>query len=263
VPFLTAGVLSPAVRRAAVIYYLASSINPALAERHPERAEADHALFLGLLGALRALGTRPTLVLTSTAGAMYDAAVPPPYAETSPAWPGSAYGRAKLRLEEALSAHRDAVRPVIFRIANTYGPGQPAAPGQGVLAHWLEAAAGGRPLYVYGDPAVCRDYIHVDDVTAALVRAHHFFGTGHPDGPAVFNLASGRPVSLAALLAVVRETVGPELTVNYVPGRPFDGGDVWFDVRRIQATIGWRPRVGLEDGVRRMWQVHQPAALRQ
>src|SRR5690348_3504344 len=66
-----------------VVYYLASSINPALGEQHPEWATADHQLFATLLRGLSRVKSPPTVVLTSSGGTVYDADVPPPYSERS------------------------------------------------------------------------------------------------------------------------------------------------------------------------------------
>ena len=57
-------------------------------------------------------------------------------------------------------------------MANAYGPGQRPAPGQGVLAHWMEAILAGEEVQLYGDPDATRDYVFVDDIARAAVAAH-------------------------------------------------------------------------------------------
>ncbi|GLW63951.1 UDP-glucose 4-epimerase [Actinomadura rubrobrunea] len=254
-PAVVDGRPAPGLRAARVIFYLASSINPALAELHPERVAADHAAFTALLAALRRAGSRPALVLASSAGAVYSPDRPPPYRETDPVGPTTAYGRAKVELERALFDARDAVRPVAVRIANAYGPRQRTGTMQGVIGHWLEAAAAGLPLRLYGRPQNRRDYVYVDDVAEALLLTRRFvLRAPETQAPEVFNIGSGVPVSLAALARMVSATVGRELPVERLPDRGFDRRDVWFDVRRADEVLGWRPRTSLRDGLRRTWQ---------
>lgn len=245
--------LISSLRLARVIFYLATSVNPALAERYPDRVAADHDLFGALIAALRASGHRPVVVLASTAGAMYDENVRPPYSERDPVRPTSVYGRAKLQMENTLFGARDAVEPIVLRIASAYGPGQRTGTGQGVIGHWLEAAAVGKPLQVFGNQSVRRDYVHVADVADAFIRVYYSVGSNSSRLPAVLNLASGCPVSLAELLEIVRGVVGTGIAVERVPGRSFDRGDVWFDVSLISGALGWRPRISLEEGVRGTW----------
>ncbi|MFA1548291.1 NAD-dependent epimerase/dehydratase family protein [Actinomadura chokoriensis] len=253
-PAVANGRPAPALRGARVIFYLASTVNPALAERHPERVAADHAAFTGLLAALRRTGDRPALILTSSAGAVYAPHGTPPYAETDPLGPASAYGRAKVGLERALFDARDAVRPIVVRIANAYGPGQRTGTMQGVVGHWLEAAAAGLPLRLYGPSEARRDYVFVDDVVEALLHARHLVHR-LPEGgaPEVFNIGSGVPVSLGELAGLVAAALGREPRVERLPARGFDRRDVWFDVRRAREVLGWRPRTSLPDGLRRTW----------
>ncbi|MEV5708036.1 NAD-dependent epimerase/dehydratase family protein [Actinoallomurus sp. NPDC052274] len=258
-PFLCDGGPVPALQAADVVCYLATTINPALAERHPERADADLHLFRGLINGLRATGRRPTVVLTSTAGALYDPTAPPPYGEDAPLRPTSEYGRAKLALERALLAAEDAVRPVVLRIANVYGHGQRTGTGQGVIGHWMESAAAFAPLRLYGSLATVRDYVYVDDVVDATIRACDV-AVRRPGGPLVVNVASGRPVALGELLRIMFATIGRKLPVEFAGARTFDRRDVWFDTTRAREVLGWRPRTSLEEGMALTWRARNMIA---
>lgn len=254
-PLFSGGRLVAAAGEAEVIVYLATSVNPALAERYPERVAADRAAFAGLLEGLRRSGRRPSLIFASSAGAVYDPSNAPPYRESDPTRPASAYGRAKLELERILLAARDVVRPVVIRIANAYGPGQRTGTMQGVIGHWLEAAAAGEPLRLYGEPGARRDYVFVDDVAAAVLHASRLpVETAGIATPEIFNIASGEAVSLADLARLVEAAVGRALPVEYLPARQFDRRDVWFEISRARQILRWHPRVTLADGIARTWQ---------
>lgn len=240
--------LSPEVAAADWVVWAASSINPMIAENDPDRVGLDLEAFDLLLAGLAGAGSNARVLLLSSGGTVYDEAADPPYAETSPTRPRNAYGRAKLALEHRL--HDAAAPGLVLRVSNAYGPGQPVAPGQGVVSHWLHAVAGGQDLHVFGDMSVARDYVHVDDVVRALVLAVE--AGAPPDG--VLNVGAGEPTSLEHLLATVRATVGgTPVVVHHHPSRSFDARSTWLDCRRAAETLGWRPLTSLADGIAGTW----------
>ncbi|MFI9388400.1 NAD-dependent epimerase/dehydratase family protein [Kutzneria sp. NPDC052558] len=244
------------LHRADIVFYLASSINPALGERHPEWAAADHELFSTLLERLSGLDSPPTVVLTSSGGTVYSPSCPAPYAETDPLRPNGSYGAAKLALEHELLNHADRLPAVVLRLSNVYGPGQAVGSGQGVLAYWLAAAARREPLTLIGNPDNTRDYVYVDDVVEALCLVRSPVGRAAvaPGSPLVLNIGSGVSTSLSELAQVVQDVADVRLPVRLLPGRPFDRDHVWLDVRQAERTLGWRPRTSLLDGVAAAWQ---------
>ena len=253
--------LSYALRRAPVVYYLASSINPTLGEMHPEWGAADRQLFSRLLARLAERGDPPAVVLTSSGGTVYDQDVAPPYSESSPVRATGRYGQAKLALEEELFGYSGRIPGVILRLANVYGPGQVAGKGQGVLGYWMRAALDGEPLRVIGDPACSRDYVYITDVVDCLGRVDKALRTGELlagrpacTDPVVLNVGSGVATSLTELISVVCGVVGRDLPVVYAESRRMDRRHVWLDVARACGELGWRPATSLTEGVERMWQ---------
>jgi nucleoside-diphosphate-sugar epimerase len=245
------GRLAAPLRAARVIYYLATSINPMLAERHPELVSADLDAFRRFADAAAAAATAPVVVLASSGGTVYDTAAAPPYREDAPLAPGSAYGQAKLRLETDLLDRGGALTPVILRLSNVYGPGQRTGTGQGVIGHWVASLRAGQPLRILGDPAAERDYVYVGDVVEAMLAIGR-----HPAGrplPTVLNIGSGVPTSLAELLASLQRAAGRTAQPQYAPGRGFDRRRVWLDVRQAGRTLGWQPRTALTDGLAKTW----------
>lgn len=236
-----------------VIFYLATSITPALAERHPELVTADHVRFAGLVRMLARTPNPPSVVLTSSAGTVYDPDLPGPYREDLPTRATSRYGAAKLALERLLLDHADRIPTVILRLSNVYGPGQRVDRSQGVLAYWLRAAAAGQPLTLIGDPGTTRDYVYVDDVVDCMLRlsARHRTGTVPP--PLILNVGSGVSTTLGDLLTAVRGVVGGDLAVRRLPPRLVDRREVSIDVERARTLLGWRSRTSLRDGITAMW----------
>jgi UDP-glucose 4-epimerase len=257
-PFLTdSGAPNAGLLAARTVFWLASSINPAIAEAEPGRVHEDRETFVALLRAVERLADPPRVVLVSSGGTVYDPAEPPPYREDSPTRPRGAYGRAKLDLEHRLlAAELHPGRAVVARVSNAYGPGQPAASGQGVIAYWLRAVAAGDPITIFGDPATTRDYVYVDDIAGALLAMHR-----HPGAlPPVVNVGSGRPTALAELAELVRAAAGRAATVRLAPARGFDLPHSWLDVRLAADLLGWRPPTGLPAGIAAAWRWTQSSA---
>lgn len=254
-PFLDeAGRPHDGLLSARTVYYLASTITPPLAEREPWRVAADRDTFDRLLQSLPAAPAEEagpvTVVFPGSGGTVYDPAISPPYAESAPVRPVSAYGRARLEMERMLLAAADRCRPVVARISNVYGPGQRVGTGQGVIAHWLEAVASGSAIPVFGDAEATRDFVYIDDVATALVRIDGVEG----ELPAVLNVGSGQPTSLRELAEVVAAVVDvPQLQVRYEPARTFDRTDTWLDVSLAAAALNWKARTPLPDGIRASW----------
>jgi len=229
-------------------FWLATSINPKIAEESPEAVAADHVAFTAFMAALRDLADPPRVVLLSSGGTVYDDVDLPPYNEDSSTNPISAYGRAKLALERHLRDGPDG--SVVVRVANAYGPGQPVANGQGVVAHWLRAARRGEHLRIFGNPLMERDYVYVQDVAEALLAVHRCAGSL----PRVINVGSGVPTSLKVLADAVLAVVGdPALRVDMQKGRCFDVRRTWLDISRARAVLGWAPHTSLHDGLRAAW----------
>jgi nucleoside-diphosphate-sugar epimerase len=261
-PFLgRRGEAEPELRRSEVVCYLATTINPAIAHNHPERARADLELFARLLDALSLLERPPLVMLPGSGGSVYHPEAPLPYSEHSPALPVTAYGKAKLRLERELLCRAGQVPGIVLRLSNVYGPGQRTGSGQGVVAYWLEAAAAGLPLRLYGDPRAVRDYVFIEDVVDAIRRVAMRYLSGRVL-PEVLNIGSGQPTSLEELLTVVRSTVDGDITVDRQAGRPFDRHDVVLDVRRADSVLGWTCQVPLSAGIARTWDWHARTAER-
>jgi UDP-glucose 4-epimerase len=261
-PFLGPhGEAQPGLRQSDVVFYMATTINPAIAHHHPERTRSDRELFLRLLDQLSRLKQPPLVILPGSGGGVYHLTAQLPFSEHSPVLPVTAYGKAKLRLEHELLRCADQVPGIVLRLSNVYGPGQRTGSGQGVVAYWLEAAAAGLPVRIYGDPLAVRDYLFIDDAVDAMRQVTARF-LSERTLPGVLNIGSGQPTSLEDLLTLVRSTVDGEIAVDRQPGRPFDRHDVVLDVRRAADILDWSCQVPLTLGITRTWDWHVRTAAK-
>ena len=99
---------------------------------------------------------------------------------------------------------------------------------------------------MYGDGEQRRDFTFVQNVLDACLAA-----AVAPDvGGAVFNIATGRSVSVNELADAVGQTLGVEVEREHRPARAGDIRSSWADISEARAALGWEPQVGLEEGLR-------------
>jgi len=238
--------LRPDMRAVSTVYWAASRINPQIAAERPDLVAQDLADFRAFQSAAARQIPDATIVLLSSGGTVYGSAQPPHSESTTPR-PTSDYGRSKLELERLLG--RGGTRSVIVRVSNAYGPGQPPAPGQGVIGHWLRALLHQEPVTVFGDLKTVRDYVFVSDVVDLLARLH-----GSVEVPEILNVGSGTPTPLATVVDAIHTVVGNRhLEIEFEPRRPFDLPAAWLDVSLAAERLGWSATTELTDGVAQMW----------
>ena len=166
------------------------------------------------------------IVLASTV-ALYGDAGTTPFSESAPLVGQSAYARTKRGAEEALES--GALESVALRIANLWGPGFDDS-----LVAKLRAATADAPASVRGPAVFVRDYVHVDDVVAAVLAAAT---VALPQPHLVVNVGSGVATSTAHLIALL-ERHGP---VHAVVG---EGDPTWsvIDPTLMHAALGVHAR---------------------
>ncbi|MEM0034842.1 MULTISPECIES: NAD-dependent epimerase/dehydratase family protein [Thermoprotei] len=145
------------------------------------------------------------LVYLSSA-AVYGDPVKLPIPEGHPVNPVSPYGFSKWLGELAVS-----------HFGSVYGPGQNPSYA-GVVASFLERALRGEPLVVYGDGEQTRDFIYVDDVSEAVLRIIEEDAFDSE----VYNVGTGRPITIRMLAEAVKRVVGRELDIVFKDPRPGD-----------------------------------------
>jgi CDP-paratose 2-epimerase len=137
---------------------------------------------------------------------------------------------------------------VVFRMSCIYGPHQQGNEDQGWVAHFLLQVARGLPITIYGDGAQVRDVLFVDDLVDAMLvaidRAHELRGTA-------FNIGGGpdNAVSLLAVVDAIAELTGDRPALTFAETRVGDQRYYVSDTSRFGRACGWRPRVGVSEGL--------------
>ncbi|WP_404868912.1 NAD-dependent epimerase/dehydratase family protein [Kitasatospora griseola] len=144
---------------------------------------------------------------------------------------------------------------VALRYFNVYGPRMDVhGRYTEVFIRWMERIAAGQPPLIFGDGAQTMDFVYTEDIARANLLA-----ATAPVTDRVYNIASGTEVSLRGLADALLEAMESDLHVEHGPARDTAGGVVrrLADISAAERDLGWKPELGLTDGLRRLvgwWQ---------
>jgi UDP-glucose 4-epimerase len=142
------------------------------------------------------------------------------------------------------------VRACSLRLTNVYGPRQLIRNDrQGFIGWFIRLALEGREIPIYGDGSQVRDFVHVDDVADAFLRA----GATDVCNGEVFNVGGSQPIAHRDLVRLLIEQSGRG-SVRFVEWpddkRRIDIGSFYSDSSKFSKATGWKAGVTLEDGLR-------------
>lgn len=186
------------------------------------------------------------IVFASSGGTVYGIPDVVPTPEGSPTRPITSYGISKLAIEMYLELYRYhyGMDCRILRLSNPYGPHQTERNEQGVISAFLRRAMAGKPVEVWGDGSVARDFIYIEDVVDALIRSALHVGAHR-----TFNIGSGIALSISEVISAISKVLGREVERIYFEARPIDVARSVLDVRLAERELGWRPRMSLMKGL--------------
>jgi UDP-glucose 4-epimerase len=166
------------------------------------------------------------------------------------------YGASKTMLEGFLRSYKAMFQLpyVALRYFNVYGPRMDIhGKYTEVLIRWMERIEAGKPPLIFGDGLQTMDFVYIDDVARANVRALASDVSGE-----VFNVARGEETSLRGLAEALLRTMGSDLHVEFGPERSVNPVSRRLaDISKAERMLGFRASVSLEDGLGRLvewWQ---------
>ncbi|MGN0101308.1 MAG: SDR family NAD(P)-dependent oxidoreductase [Dietzia sp.] len=235
--------------RPEVVFHLAAQIDVRLSVEDPVYdAEVNVVGTVRLAEAARKAGVR-RIVFTSSGGSIYGPVTELPVAETRPVDPLSPYAAGKVAGEIYLEmfSRLYGIEWAGVAPANVYGPRQDPHGEAGVVAIFSQRLLAGQPTRVFGDGGNTRDYVFVDDVVDAFVRA--------AEVPAAaglrFNVGTGVETTDRGLHTLVAEAAGAPDDPEYAPARLGDVARSALDAGRAAEVLGWVPKVTIREGVAR------------
>ena len=227
------------------VFHLAASVGNKRSIDHPVRdAEINVLGTLQLLEAARTAGVRKIIV--SSSAAIFGELKTLPIREDHPLEPDSPYGASKLCAEkESLAFCKlHGIEAVCLRYFNVYGPRQRFDAYGNVIPIFVFQALREETLTVFGDGEQTRDFVYVDDVVQANLKA-----ADTPGVSGAFNIGSGMRISINGLLNCLGSTMEALPRVRYAPARVGDVRDSQADIAAARAAFGFEPRVGLAAGL--------------
>jgi UDP-glucuronate 4-epimerase len=242
-----------------VVVHLAAKpgVRPSL-EDPASYSEANVTGTVRLLEAARRAGI--ARVVLGSSSSVYGDATPPPFREDAVAvQPISPYAASK-RAGELMAhafAHLYGMQIVCLRFFTVYGPRQ--RPDL-AIHRFTDLIARGKPVRMHGDGSSERDYTYITDCVAGVLSAIDW--TARRGGPGVglgagagagaaepINIGGGARVRLDRLIALIAQALSREALVERYPDQPGDVRLTAADLGRAERELGYRPQVGIEEGI--------------
>ncbi len=185
------------------------------------------------------------VVFASSGGATFGDVDIFPTPETTPRRPESPYGVSKKIADDYLRYFKDAFNLdfVSLGYSNVYGPQQDPHGEAGVVAIFTMKLLTGATPTIFGDGGQRRDYVYVEDVSDACIRA------AEVGGGVYLNIGTGRETSVLELYEMLRSEVGVDLEPEFAAAKAGDIPRSVLDAAAAKDHLGWEAWTSLEDGI--------------
>lgn len=230
------------------VYHLAARVSVQESILYPGKYNAANVDgTVSLMEAMRDVGIRRVVLASS--GAIYGDQQVQPLSEGLSPKPRSPYAVSKLAAEYYVRTIGTlwGIETVSLRIFNAYGPGQHLPPSHApVVPYFLRQALRDGTLVVHSDGQQTRDYVYVDDVTAAMVAA----ATAPGLNGLVINVGSSTETSVRDLVRLVLEITGSKANVVYNAQTEGGVSRMCADLNLAEQKLNYKPSISLEEGLR-------------
>jgi len=235
-----------------VVFCLAGVSGATYSNRYPQKdLEVNCVGCLNILEAAKELGSSALYIFPGS-WLQYGPIENRPVNEMHPRRPLTIYGINKMACEEYFRLYNKlyGLRTVTFRISNPYGPFQSVGQHHyGLLNNFIHSAINDEELKTFGKGTQYRDYIHVDDLVEAFVKA----STYENNLGDTFNLGSGTSTRLIDVAELIIEICGSGRIAHVDWPEEYlkiDPGDYFADISKISKTLMWKPQKSLETGIK-------------
>lgn len=232
-----------------VVFHLAAQVNLRASVTDPQFDARNNVLgTINVLEALRQSNVR-RIIYAASGGSRYGTPDALPADETVRVDPISPYAVAKLAGEMYLRAYAEmyGISPICLALANVYGPRQNPHGEAGVITVFGRAMITNRPATIFGDGSAARDYVYVDDVVEAFIRAART-----PESTVgTFNVGTGRQTSVIEIHQLIAELIGRSPRPTFTEARSGELQAIALDATKAMNELGWTPAVALPDGIER------------
>ncbi|WP_306058711.1 NAD-dependent epimerase/dehydratase family protein [Natronococcus wangiae] len=237
--------IAETIRGADVVFHQAALVSVAESIEDPLESHGRNAT--GTLTLLEAARDHDARVVLASSAAIYGRPARIPVSEDDPKAPTSPYGLEKLTADHYARLYNElyGLETIALRYFNVYGSGQPANDYSGVVSVFVDRACDDDPLTIFGDGKQTRDFVHVDDVVRANLRA----ATADRAGEA-YNVGTGTRVTIAELAESIIDVTDADSELVYDDPREGDVRHSEADITKARTELGYEPAVSLEAGLR-------------
>jgi len=246
--FANGRLLNRTIKNGDIIIHLACSTIPSTSEQNKEKDLTEN-----VIGAIRLLEhcrqkKIKNFIFLSSGGTVYGK-IDKPAKETDAAQPINAHGLMKYLIEKYLEVYHRlyGLNYTIIRAANPYGREIIGSRRQGAIDIFLKKAAADELIEIWGNGRVTRDYFHIDDLTALLLKI-----IKKPALNQTINAGSGRGTSLNGLIEIIAKITGKKLKIKYLPNRTFDLPYNVLNINKTKKILNWRPKITLAEGIKKL-----------
>ena len=182
-------------------------------------------------------------VINASSSSVYGKVSYLPFDEEHPNVPVSPYGASKLVAEHYCRVFSELhdLETVSLRYFTVFGPRM--RPDLAINI-FTGKALNNEPIEIFGDGEKTRDFTFIDNIVDANLRAME-------RGSGVYNIGGGERVSINGLAERIVEIVGSESEIFYSESVKGDAEHTWSDVSKARRELGYEPKVGLDEGLKR------------
>ncbi|RQG95759.1 NAD-dependent epimerase/dehydratase family protein [Natrarchaeobius oligotrophus] len=191
---------------------------------------------------------RDVRVVLASSAAIYGQPTRTPIEETDPKEPTSPYGLDKLTIDHYARLYNDLydLETVALRYFNVYGPGQTPGDYAGVISVFIDQALSGEPITVHGDGEQTRDFVFIDDVVQANIKAATTDAVGE-----AYNIGTGESVTIRELAELIQDITDTDSDIVHTDARSGDIEHSEADISKARDRLDYEPTVSLREGLER------------
>ena len=238
-------VVEEAMKGKEVVFHLAASVGNKRSIDYPIiDAEINVIGTLQVLEAARKEGVRK--IITSSSAGIFGELKTIPIQENHQVEPDSPYGCTKLCEEKLCLAYAKlySLEAICLRYFNVYGPNQRFDAYGNVIPIFVFRMLRNEPLQIFGDGNQTRDFVHVNDVVQANIKAAETTGIS-----GAFNIASGNRVTINQLVGLITQNENRRVKIEHITERAGDVRDSLADISLANQKMGYFPEINLESGI--------------
>ncbi len=234
-----------------VIYHLAAEIDLRKSVADPY-FEVQNNILAGINLVEAAVKNKvKKFIFSSTGGALYGDTKLRPTPETFEPWPVSPYGIGKLTMEKYLhyAFKIFGLNFAALRYPNVYGPRQNPHGEVNVIAIFLNKMLSGEQPVINGDGRQTRDYIYIDDITAAnLLALKHLKKSG------IYNVGTARETNVNEIFRELNKHFGGKFKQAHGPAKTGEQKTSCLSYKKFHKEFGWRPKTEFSTGIKKTFE---------